>query len=86
MTVSMNTVAISNIEVKVWTQKSELPQGSFLRSLIQPKITRQIHVELTDIDYDLIKDEILRMECVYYNNASGINIINVNDIEDFQNL
>ena len=58
MTVSMNPVAITNIDVKVWTRKSELPQGSLLLSLTQPKTTIQIPVELTDIEYDLTNDEI----------------------------
>ena len=86
MNFSINIFYIPNIDVNVWTRKSEFPQDNFLNFLTKPEITRQRPFELTDIDYDLIKDEILRMECVDYNNASGINIINVNDIEDFQNL
>ena len=39
-----------------------------------------------DIGYDQIKDEIANMECVDYNTAIRINIMNVDDIEDFQNL
>ena len=57
MTGSMNTVAIPNLDVTVWTQKSELTQGNLPRSLTQPKITRQRSFELKDIEYDQIKDE-----------------------------
>ena len=57
VTVSMNTVAITNLEVKVWTRKSELPQGNFLHSLTPPKITRLRPFELTDTEYDIIRDE-----------------------------
>ena len=60
----MNAVAVPNLEVKVWTHKTELPQGNFLRSLIQPKITSQRTFELTEIEYDLIKYEIARLERV----------------------
>ena len=31
VTVSMNTVDIKNLDVNVWTPKSEFPQGNFLR-------------------------------------------------------
>ena len=55
MTVSVSIVFIKNIDIKVWTQNSELPQGNFLRSLTQPEITRQRPLKLTDIDYDQIK-------------------------------
>ena len=79
----MNIVAIPNIDVKVWTWKREFPQGDFLHSLTQPKITRQRPFELTDIEYDLIKDKIPNMERVEYNTDVGINVINVDDIEDY---
>ena len=82
----MNTITIPNLDVKVWTRKSELPQGNFLRSLTQPKISRQIPFKLIEIEYDLIKDKIARMECVEYNTAAGINVMDVDDIEDFVNL
>ena len=52
---SINTVDIPNIDVMVWTCKSEFPQGNFLRSLTKPKIKKQRTSELTDIEYDLIK-------------------------------
>ena len=42
VTVSLRTVAIPHIYVKVWTLKSEFPQGDFLRYLTAPGITRQI--------------------------------------------
>ena len=56
----MNTVAIKNIDVKVWTQKGEFLQRNFLRSLTKPEITRQRTFELTDIEYEQIRDEITR--------------------------
>ena len=56
MTVSMNIVVIPNVDVKVWTWKREFPQGDFLHSLTQPKITRQKPFELTSIEYDLINN------------------------------
>ena len=58
----MNTVAILNLDVKVWTQKGELPQGNFLSFLTQPKITRQIPFRLKYVEYDIIKYEIESME------------------------
>ena len=48
----MNKVAIPSLDVKVWTWKSDFPQGIFLCSLSQPKITRQRPFELTEIKYD----------------------------------
>ena len=42
VTVSINTVAIPNLDVNVWAHKSELTQGGFLRYLTQTEITRQI--------------------------------------------
>ena len=56
VTVSIYMVAIPNIDVKVWTRKSDLPQVNLLRFLTQPKITRQRPFELTDLEYDKIKD------------------------------
>ena len=61
MTVSMRTVAIPNLDVKVWTSKGGFLLGNFLRSLIQPEITTQRPFELTEIEYDQIYDEILGM-------------------------
>ena len=51
----MSTVDVSKLGVKVWPQKNILPQGNCLHSLMKPIITRQIHFELIDIEYDLIK-------------------------------
>ena len=82
----MSTVAITNLGVRVWTRKSDLPQGNFLHSLTQPKIARQITFELIDIEYDRMKDEISRIKHVEYNTTIGINVINVDDIEDFANI
>ena len=82
----MNTVAIPKLDVKVWTYKSEFSQGTFLSSLTPPKITIKTPLELTDIEYDLINDGNLSMERVENNTADGINVMNVNDIEDFDNL
>ena len=81
MTVSTNTVAIPNPNVKLCTWKSEFPCY-----LTQPKITKQTPFGVTDTEYDLIKDEITRMECVEYNTSFGINMMNVDDIEKFANL
>ena len=80
----MTTVAIPNLDVKVWTHKSGFPQENLLLSLTQPKITRQIKFELTNIDYNIIKDEISRIERVEYNTAVVSNFMNVYDIEDFE--
>ena len=52
----MRKIAIPNIDVKVWTRKNELPRGNYLRSLTKPVIRRQRSFELTNIDYDQIKD------------------------------
>ena len=64
---SINTVDIPNIDVKVWTRKSEVPQGNLIRSLTKTEITRQRPFGLTYIEYDQIKYEIARMERVEYN-------------------
>ena len=72
--------------VKVWTRKSELPQGNFLRSLTQPEITIQRPFKLADIEYDQINDESTSMECLEYNTSIVRNIMDVYDIEDFENL
>ena len=86
VTVSIEIVSIINLDVKVWTQKSELPERNFLGSLTQPKITRLRPVKLTDIEYDLINNEILMMKCVEYSTGVGRNVMNVDDIEDFANF
>ena len=49
----------------------------------KPDITRQRPFRLTDINYDQMKGEIERMEQVEYNTAIGINVMDVDDIEDF---
>ena len=51
----MNTVDITNIDVKFWSRKIDFTQGNFLRSLTPPKITRQRPFKLTDIEYDKMK-------------------------------
>ena len=66
MTVSLRTVAITIIDVKVWTRKSEFPPGNFLRYITTTEITRQITFKLKDIEYDQIRYEIEMMECVQY--------------------
>ena len=76
----MNKFDITDIYVKVCTQRSEIKKGNFLRSLTPPKTTRQRPFELPDIEYDLIKDEITGMECVDYNTSVGRNVMNVDDI------
>ena len=64
-------VYFTNLDVKFWTWKSEFPQGYFLCSLTQPKITRQRPFEITDIEYDVINDSIETMERVEYNTSGG---------------
>ena len=34
----MNIVAIKNIDIKVWTQKSDFPQGVYIRSSTNLKL------------------------------------------------
>ena len=75
LTVLINTVDITILDIKFWTCKSELPQGNFLSFLTQPKITRRRPFELTEIYYDLIKDEISRIEHVEYFTAVGITVM-----------
>ena len=82
----MNTVAIQNLDVNVWTQKSDLTLWNFPCSLTQPKITTRIPFGHTEIEYDIIKDYNKRMECVEYNTYFGRNVLNVDDIEDFEIL
>ena len=82
----MNKGYIPNTDVRFWTQERELPQGNFLCSLTQPKITRQRHLELTDIDYYIIKYYITRTERVEYITGIERNVMNIDDIEDFENL
>ena len=60
----MNTVDIPNLDVKIWIRKSEFPQGNLLCSLAQPEMMRQRTLEITDIEYDLIKDKISRIKRV----------------------
>ena len=57
VTVSIRKVSIPNIDIKVWTRKSELLLGNYLHYLTQPESTRQKPIELTGIEYDQIKDE-----------------------------
>ena len=66
------------------TQKSDLPQGNFLRFLTQPLITRRRPLELTYIDYDIIQDEISGMEYFEQNTYFRRNVMNDDDIEDFE--
>ena len=63
-----------------------MPKRNFLRSFTQPGITILRPFELTDIDYDLINYEIASMERVEYNIYVGINVMNIDDIEDFAKL
>ena len=83
---SMKKVAIPNLDIQVFNRESDLPQGNFLRSLTQPKITRQRHFKLTDIEYDRIKNKIARMEHADYNTDIKINVLNVDDMEDVLNV
>ena len=61
-----------------------MPQEDLLHYLTQPKVTRQGNFKLADIEYDIIKDKIASMECVEYNTFFGRNVMNVDDIEDFE--
>ena len=64
MTITLRKTAIPYLYIIFWTRNSEFPQRHFLCSLTQPEITRQRDLELTDIEYDQIKDEISMMERV----------------------
>ena len=79
----MRTFSIPNIDIRVWTQKIELLLGNDLHSLTQTEIKRRIYFKLKYIDYDQIKDEIMRMERVDYNTYIGRNFMNVHDTEEF---
>ena len=48
-------VSIPNLDVKVWTLKHDLTQGSYLCSLPKHEIKGQILFELAGIEYDIIK-------------------------------
>ena len=50
----MRTVSIPNIDVKVWTRKSDFPQGNFIRYLTTTEIKIQIPFKIKDIEYDQI--------------------------------
>ena len=79
----MRESAITKIDFKVWNRKIDQSQRNFLHYLTQPEITRERPFELTDIECDRIKDEIESTESVEYHTALGINVRNVDDIEDF---
>ena len=55
MTLSINAVAIQNLDVNVWTWKTESPHRNFLRYVTQLETIRQRPFELTNIEYYLIK-------------------------------
>ena len=63
----MRKVDIYNLGVKVWAWKNELSQGNHLYHLTHTEITRQRTSELTETEYDWIKNGIYRMERVKYN-------------------
>ena len=77
----MSTVAIPNINFRVWTHKIEFPLGNLLQSLTQPEITNQRPSKFTDIEKYRINNEISRIECVEYNTDTGLNVMNADDIE-----
>ena len=52
----MMIVSILNIDIKVLTRKNDFPQRNHLRSLTQPKITRQGTFKITNIGYDIINE------------------------------
>ena len=80
------TVYIPNLDAKVCTQENYFTQGNYLHSLMHAPITRQIPFKHTDIEYDIKKDEITRIEYVYYNTDIGQNIMNKYDIQDFVSI
>ena len=51
----IRTVVIPNIDVKVWKQKHNLPQGKYLNYLMKHEMIRKIPFELTYIEYAQIK-------------------------------
>ena len=53
VTVSMNTVATKHRIVKVWTHRSELPQGNLPQYLTQPEITRKRQFKLIPFFYSM---------------------------------
>ena len=61
--------------------ENDLPQESYICSLIQTTITIKTSFEFTNIYYNLIKDEIARMEYFEYKSAIGIIFMNADDIE-----
>ena len=85
MIVLMRKVDITNIDVIVCTKKI-VPQGKYLCFFTQPEITRQINLELTNIDYYRIKYEITRIYHVDYNTAIGRNVLNEYDKEEFSSV
>ena len=64
MTTSTNTVAITNIDIKVLTRKCEFPQENLPRSLTHTKIIKQRTFELTYIEYYQVKYEMIKMELI----------------------
>ena len=82
----MSTVAIPDLNSKILTRKSELPQGNLPCSLTQNKITRKTNLKLTYIEHHLIKDEVANMEYVEYNSTFRWNVMNADVIEGFSNL
>ena len=57
----MRTFANHNLYVNFLTRKNNLPHGNYLYYLMINEITIQRPFELTDIDYDRIKDGISSM-------------------------
>ena len=56
---------------------NELPQGNYLHSFKKHEIKRQRHFKLMEMEYDIINNEISRMECVECNDSTGRNVMDV---------
>ena len=78
--VLVSTVTITNIDVAFWTYKIKYHRVNICFPLTQPTITRQLRFELTNIDYDQIKDEIASMERVDFSTDIGSNFMNEYDL------
>ena len=76
----MRKFVIYNLKDMVWTRKYDTPKGNQRRSLTQPETTRKQPFELTEIQYDLIKDKIARTEHVDYNTDIGWKFMNEYDL------
>ena len=82
----MRTVAIPNICVKLLTPKNDFPQDNCLHYLMQTEMTRQIPFGLTEIQYDIIKYEMVSIQIVQYTTDIGRNDITEDYIDNFSSV